>query len=119
MRHSIQMARIKRPIDGDARPRTWRERLEAMRYLPALLRLVWETNRGYTLAMIVLRLLPAFVPGAGLWGAKLIIDQVVLLARTPGASLAPLWKVVALELGIVVAGEVLARTSSLVESLLG
>jgi ATP-binding cassette subfamily B protein len=119
MRHSIQMARIKRPIDGDARPRTWRERLQAMRYLPALLRLVWETNRGYTLGMIALRLLRAFIPVASLWVAKLIIDQVVMLARTPGASLTPLWKVVALELGIVVLGEVLARTSSLVESLLG
>jgi ATP-binding cassette subfamily B protein len=113
------MDRIKRPLDDDERPRTWRERLQAMRYVPALLRLVWETHRGYTLAMIVLRLLRAFVPVASLWVAKLIIDQVVLLARTPGASLAPLWRVVTLELGIVVLGEVLARTSSLVESLLG
>ncbi|MFL5607754.1 MAG: ABC transporter ATP-binding protein [Gemmatimonadaceae bacterium] len=113
------MARIKRPLGNEERPRSWRERLEAMRYLPALLRLVWETNRGYTLTMIVLRLLRAFVPVAALWVAKLIIDQVVMLARAPGASLTPLWKVVALELGIVVAGEVLARSSSLVESLLG
>jgi ATP-binding cassette subfamily B protein len=113
------MARIKRPLDNTERPRSWRERLEAMRYLPALLRLVWETNRGYTLAMIVLRLLRAFVPVASLWVAKLIIDQVVMLARTPGAPLTTLWEVVALELAIVVAGEVLARTSSLVESLLG
>jgi ATP-binding cassette subfamily B protein len=119
MRNSIQMERIKRPLDDDERPRTWRERLQAMRYVPALLRLVWETHRGYTLAMIVLRLLRAFVPVASLWVAKLIIDQVVLLARTPGASLAPLWRVVTLELGIVVLGEILARTSSLVESLLG
>jgi ATP-binding cassette subfamily B protein len=113
------MARIKRPLGSEERPRSWRERLEAMRYLPALLRLVWETSRGYTLAMIVLRLLRAFVPVAALWVAKLIIDQVVMLARTPGASLAPLWRVVVLELGIVIVGEVLARSSSLVESLLG
>src|SRR5256885_1520842 len=115
----IRMVRQSPPVSDEDRPRTWRERLKALRYLPALLRLVWETHRGYTAAMIVLRLLRAFVPVASLWVAKLIIDQVVALARTPGASLASLWRVVALELGIVIIGEVLARTSSLVESLLG
>ena len=107
------------PIPEDERPRGWRERVAALRYLPALLRLVWQTHRRYTVAMIVLRLLRAFVPVAGLWVAKLIIDQVVHLASTPGASLAPLWRVVALELVVVVVGEFLARASSLVESLLG
>jgi ATP-binding cassette subfamily B protein len=56
---------------------------------------------------------------ASLWAAKLIIDQVVLLTRAPGTPLTELWRVVALELAIVVAGELLARASALVESLLG
>jgi ATP-binding cassette subfamily B protein len=115
----LPKVRLTRPLADDDRPQTWRERLAALRYLPALLRLVWETHRGYTLAMIVLRLVRAFVPVASLWVAKLIIDEVVALARTPGASLTPLWRVVALELGIVVTGEILARASSLIESLLG
>ena len=120
MTHPIMpQIRMKPSATDDDRPRSWRARFAALRYLPALLRLVWETNRRYTLAMILLRLLRAFVPVASLWVAKLIIDAVVELARTPGASLAPLWRVVALELVIVVAGEILARTSSLVESLLG
>ena len=120
MTHPIMpQIRMKRSATDDDRPRSWRARFAALRYLPALLRLVWETNRRYTLAMILLRLLRAFVPVASLWVAKLIIDAVVELARTPGASLEPLWRVVALELAIVVAGEILARTSSLVESLLG
>jgi ATP-binding cassette, subfamily B, bacterial len=116
---AIPQVRMKGRLPDDQRPQGWRERLAALRYLPALLGLVWETNRGYTLAMIVLRLLRAFVPVASLWAAKLIIDAVVALARTPGASLTPLWRVVALELGIVITGEILARASSLVESLLG
>src|SRR3954469_157972 len=106
-------------LRDDERPRGFRERLAALSYLPAPVRLVWETNRGYTAAMIVLRLLRAFTPVASLWVAKLIIDQVVHLARTPGASLTPLWRVVGLELAIVIVGEFLARASSLVESLLG
>jgi ATP-binding cassette, subfamily B, bacterial len=68
---------------------------------------------------VVLRLMRAFVPVATLWAAKLIIDQVVLLTRAPGTPLTDLWRVVALELGIVVVGELLARASALVESLLG
>ncbi|MEO8623637.1 MAG: ABC transporter ATP-binding protein, partial [bacterium] len=107
------------PLTEEERPKGWRERIAALRYLPSLLRLVWETHRAYTSAMIVLRLVRSFVPVAGLWAAKLIIDQVVHLAKTPGASLTPLWRVVALELAIVVLGEFLARASALTESLLG
>ena len=107
------------PIPEDERPRGFRERLAALRYLPALLRLVWQTHRGFTTTMIALRLVRAFVPVASLWAAKLIIDQVVVLTREPGGSLTPLWRVVALELAIVTVGELLARASALVESLLG
>ena len=115
----MRMNPIAGPMPEDERPKGWRERLAALRYLPALLRLVWQTHRGYTSAMIALRLVRAFVPVVALWVAKLIIDQVVHLSQTPGASLTPLWRVVALELAIVVAGEFLARASALVESLLG
>jgi len=106
-------------IPDEERPRGLRERLAALRYLPALLGLVWQTHAGLTVAMVALRLTRAFVPVASLWAAKLIIDAVVALARAPGAPLTPLWRVVALELGIVVVGELLARASALVESLLG
>src|SRR4051812_28849388 len=111
------MTRVKLP--DEERPQTWRERLQALRYLPQLLRLVWQTHRPFTATMIALRLVRSFVPLATLWAAKLIIDQVVGLTRAPGGSLTPLWRVVALELGIVIVGEFLARASALVESLLG
>jgi ATP-binding cassette subfamily B protein len=107
------------PLPEIERPRGMRERLEALRYLPQLVRLVWQTHRGFTAAMVVLRLVRAFVPVATLWAAKLIIDQVVLITRAPGTPLTDLWRVVALELAIVVTGELLARASALVESLLG
>ncbi|HET9683870.1 MAG TPA: ABC transporter ATP-binding protein [Gemmatimonadaceae bacterium] len=103
----------------DERPKTWRERIAALRYVPKLFRLVWQTHRGYTAAMVLLRLVRAFVPVSSMWAAKLIIDEVITLTRHPGAPLLPLWKVVALEMGIVVVGEILARASSLLESLLG
>src|SRR4051812_17819209 len=107
-------------IPDEERPRGLRERLAALRYLPALVGLVWQTHAALTVAMVLLRLVRAFVPVASLWAAKLIIDAVVTLTRTPGtSSLTPLWRVVALELAIVIVGEMLARASALVESLLG
>ncbi len=98
---------------------SWRERVAALRYVPPLLKLVWQTSRGYTVTMIALRLLLAFIPVATLWVGKLIIDAVVAATRDPSASLAPLWRLVALEAAIVLIGEALSRASRLIESLLG
>ncbi|HWO01381.1 MAG TPA: ABC transporter ATP-binding protein [Blastocatellia bacterium] len=79
---------------------------------------MWETHRGYTTAMALLRLLRAGIPVATLWVGKLIIDAVVA-SRESTPDFARLWKLVALEIAIVTAGEVLARASALLESLLG
>src|SRR5262245_53844326 len=84
---------------------TWRTELAALRYVPALIRLVWQTHRGYTAAMAVLRLLRAFIPLGTLWVGKLIIDAVVAMRETP-LDFSRLWKLVALEIVIVLVGEV-------------
>src|SRR5215208_3244281 len=97
---------------------SFRERMNALRYVPQLLSLVWNTHRGFTIAMAVLRLVRAFVPIATLWIGKLIIDGVVTAQRT-GASWRSVASLVAIEVAIVIVGELLARASSLVESLLG
>lgn len=68
--------------------------------------------------MIALRVVRSLVPVATFWVGKLIIDSVIA-ARAGNGSLTQLWRYLALELGIVLAGEILARASSLVESLLG
>jgi len=92
--------------------------MHALRYVPQLLSLVWNTHRGFTIAMAVLRLIRAFVPIATLWIGKLIIDGVVTAQRT-GASWRSVASLVVIEVAIVIVGELLARASSLVESLLG
>lgn len=97
---------------------SWSERLAALRYVPPLVRMVWSTHPGYTLAMAALRAARAFVPVATFWIGKLIIDAVIGLRAHHGA-LGRLWELVGIEIGIVLAGEVLARASALVESLLG
>jgi len=113
----VRMAARHRRRDDDE-GRSWRERLRALRYVPLLVKLVWQTHRGYTISVIALRLLRAFTPVAALWTGKLIIDRVVA-ARTYAPDFTHLWGLVALEIGIVIAGDFLSRTSALVESLLG
>src|SRR5215212_3736133 len=100
------------------KPVSRRERLAALRYLPPLARLIWQTHRGYTAGMMVLRLIRAFVPIATFWVGKLILDTVIAV-RDGKADLSTLWRYVAIEIAIVVVGEILARASSMIESLLG
>ena len=99
------------------KPATRRERLSAMRHIPALAKLVWETHRGYAVAMMLLRVTRAFVPVATFWVGKLILDTVIAV-RDGNADIALLWRYIAIEIAIVVTGEILARASSLIESLL-
>ena len=68
--------------------------------------------------MVILRFVRSFVPVSALWIGKLIIDTVISM-RGGSPDLSRLWRLVALEIVVVVAGEVLARASALVESLLG
>src|SRR5436189_3179649 len=104
-------------------PPTWGERLEALKYVPPLVRLVFQTHRGYTVAILVLRAIRSLIPVAVLWIGKLIIDGVIAGVATVPAGGTPDWRhlagLVGLELGIAAVGEGLARLSSLLESLLG
>ncbi|GAC1517341.1 MAG: ABC transporter ATP-binding protein [Gemmatimonadaceae bacterium] len=68
--------------------------------------------------MLSLRLVRAFFPVATLWVGKLITDT-VFPARSASVDLARLWRLVALEVALVVIGDLLGRASALVESLLG
>lgn len=103
---------------ADAESPTLRERIAVLRHVPPFVKLVWQTHRGLTIAMMGLRLARAFVPVAVLWVGKLIIDAVVA-ARGGALDTKYLWRLVVLEIVLAFTGEVLARTSSVVESLLG
>jgi ATP-binding cassette subfamily B protein len=106
-----------RRIDPNAPRAPLRERIAALRQVPRLLRLVWDTHPVFTGSMIVLRLIRSVVPVTSLWVAKLIIDEAILLANTRGPT-RHLWILVAIEMVTVVIGELLARASGLIEGLL-
>jgi len=105
-------------------PLTFKERLEALRNLPRFFRLVWQTSPRIMVTNIALRTARSATPVAILYVGKLIIDQVILLARAKGHGLAPdalhhLWELVALEFGLAILSDGLSRAISLMDSMLG
>src|SRR5829696_7610469 len=101
----------------------WRVRLQAMKHVPRLLRLVWRTEPRYVAGILALRVARSLVPLAVLWIGKLIVDEVVRAVSVAGAGTAVDWtrllELLAVELAIALVGEGLARVSALLESLLG
>ncbi len=100
-------------------PQTWRERLQALRNVPPLLRMVWETSRLLSLCTLLLRCVSAMFPLATLWVSKLIIDLVVRAIRHQPMDRSLIWKLLILELLLAVASDTIGRFITLVDSLLG
>jgi ATP-binding cassette, subfamily B, bacterial len=102
---------------------SWRERLQALRHLPKLLRMVWQTEPRYVIGILVLRVLRSGVPLAVLWIGKLIVDEVVHAINLHNGGGAIPWSrlglLIGIELAIALVGEGLSRISALLESLLG
>ncbi len=100
-----------------------------MRNVPPFLRMIWKTSPGLTLLSLGLRLIRSLLPLAMLYVGKLIIDEAVRLAGLPGTFppleqaissglLSPLLGLLALELGLAVAADLLGRLVSYADGLL-
>jgi ATP-binding cassette subfamily B protein len=81
--------------------------------------MVWDTSPPLVAVTTALRLVRALLPLAMLWISKLILDGVVAWIRRGNGDSTRLWKLVALELGLAVLSDLLARANSLADSLLG
>jgi ATP-binding cassette subfamily B protein len=106
-----------------------RERVGALRNLPPFLKLIWRTSASLTASDLILRLVRALLPIATLYVGKLIIDEVVRLARTAviSPSLGTAWSsgllgrlawLLLFEFLLAVSSDILGRLVSLIDSLL-
>lgn len=110
-------------------PRSFRERMGAIRNVPPFLVLIWQTSKRLTVWSVTLRVVRALLPVATLYVGKLIIDEVMARVSLPGgpttvsgwltniASQRLLWLIGA-EFGLAVLSDVLGRLVSLFDSLL-
>jgi ATP-binding cassette subfamily B protein len=108
----------KPPVNTLPKP-TLKEKFAALKNLPRFFRLVWDTNHYYFILNILLRLIRSTIPVSILYIGKLIIDEVIFLARNHSADHSYLWKLVAVEFLLAIISDALVRATSLVDSLLG
>src|SRR5580704_17558341 len=96
----------------------WRERLSALRNIPAVLRFVWESGRTVVVLELISRVLASLLPLALFWVSKLIIDTIYRILATHEAVSRRLWWLVATEFAIAVAAGVLGRAIDYLDVLL-
>jgi ATP-binding cassette subfamily B protein len=94
----------------------WGTRLRALRNVPPVLRIVWDSGPGTVVAVVAARVVAAGIPLAMLAVSKRIVDGVVAAARSPGPVPESLWWLVGLELALAVGGSLASRTIDFFES---
>ena len=102
-----------RPAKPEEELKTWRERAQALRHLPPLLKEVWRTRPLFATTSLVCRLLLAFLPVALLYVSKLLVDEVV-----SGNASGLVWRYLAIEVALVLSTDLLGRLMGLCDSLL-
>jgi len=96
----------------------WDKRLRALKNIPPVLRVVWESGPFVAASGNVLRIVSAFVPLAMLAVTRLIIDAIVVHVSKHGALRPGFWWLVALEFILAVLGTVLVRSIDYCDALL-
>ncbi|HEY4904830.1 MAG TPA: ABC transporter ATP-binding protein [Candidatus Sulfotelmatobacter sp.] len=96
----------------------WQERFAALRNVPAVLKLVWESGRLVVTLGIVFRVVLALLPIALLWVTKLIIDLIVRSVTTRQPITNHLWWLVAAEFSLAIFSSLLSRTIDYLDALL-
>jgi ATP-binding cassette subfamily B protein len=98
--------------------RSWRERLTALRNVPPVLRIVWQSGPVVVTLGLIFRLITSLVPIAALWITKLIIDGIVHAISSHQSVPSSLWWLAATEFGIAIFGSVLNRVIDFLDALL-
>jgi ATP-binding cassette subfamily B protein len=96
----------------------WRERLTALRNIPPVLKIVWESGPAVVTGGLGFRLFASLLPMALLYVTKLIIDSIVDVSKFHHPVRHGFWWLVATEFGLAVLGTLLTRIIDYLDSLL-
>jgi ATP-binding cassette, subfamily B, bacterial len=97
---------------------SWSERLTALRNVPPVLRIVWQSGPLVVALGLLFRLVSSLIPLAALWITKLIVDGIVHAVSTHQAVRPVLWWLVAAEFAIAIFGSTLGRIIDYLDALL-
>jgi ATP-binding cassette subfamily B protein len=96
----------------------WRERVSALRNVPPVLKIVWDSGPSVVVFGLVSRLFSALLPVVLLWITKLIIDGIVRSVSTHQPVPHGFWWLVAAEFSVAVLNGVLIRAIDYSDALL-
>src|SRR4051794_13138840 len=96
----------------------WKERLSALRNVPPVLKIVWESGPLGVSLGVFFRVIASVLPIALLWITKLIIDGIVHSVASHQPVQPRFWWLVAGEFSLAVISSILARTVDYLDSLL-
>ena len=96
----------------------WRERISALRDVPAVLKIVWESGPQVVVFGLVSRLFAALLPVLLLYITKLIIDAIQHSLSTHTPVMPHFWWLVAAEFSLAVMTSILTRAIDYSDSLL-
>ena len=96
----------------------WQERISALRNVPPVLKIVWDSGPHVVVFGLVSRLFSALLPVALLAITRLIIDDIVFAVSNHQPVQPRLWWLVAAEFSLAVLNSVLVRTIDYSDALL-
>jgi ATP-binding cassette, subfamily B, bacterial len=96
----------------------WQERLAALRNVPPVLRIVWESGPWVVALGLIFRLASSFLPIALLWITKLIIDHIVHAVSAHQPVPRGFWWLVVAEFGLALLSSIFARGIDFLDALL-
>jgi ATP-binding cassette, subfamily B, bacterial len=96
----------------------WRERIAALRNVPPVLKIVWQSGPAVVAFGLIFRLFAAVLPIALLWITKLIIDRIVQAVSTHQPVSPRFWWLVAAEFGVALLLSIFSRGIDYLDSLL-
>jgi ATP-binding cassette, subfamily B, bacterial len=98
---------------------TWRSRLNAMRNIPPVMRMVWECGPKTVIWSMGLRVALALTPVAILKVSRWLVNEVVISLRNHSALPPHFWWIVGLEFGLASIAAILTRAVGFCDNLLG
>ncbi len=96
----------------------WHERISALRNVPAVLKIVWDSGPGVVIFGLVSRLFSSLLPVVLLWITKLIVDRIVHAVSTHQPVQPGFWWLVGAEFALAVLNSILLRSIDYSDSLL-
>ncbi len=103
--------------------KSFKEQFKALENLPKFFKMIWESNKPLTIINVLLRLVRSAIPLTMLYVGKLIIDEIIriipIFQEGEIWNYKYLWLLILAEFGLGILADLISRSVTLIDSLLG